>query len=98
MAIAHIIIHGQDKRFLLIARCKEGLRFTEKQNRGKDYFYSWENAEKRVLHLRTIASITSIIHNKGFEKKWLKAANEEELKKLILLSNRKRLFEPSETE
>ena len=48
--------------------------------------------EKRVLHLKTIASIATLFQQKTFLEKLLEAKNENELRDFILLSKRKRFF------
>ena len=48
------------------------------------------SSDKRNLHLKILAAIAQIIQNPEFEKKWLKAKNEKELRNIILLAERER--------
>ena len=92
LALPHIIIEGKNKMFLMIIRCKDGIKFTEQENNIKIVFLLAGTKEKRVLHLKTIASIATLVGQKDFIGKWLAAKNENELRDLILLSKRKRFF------
>jgi mannitol/fructose-specific phosphotransferase system IIA component (Ntr-type) len=46
--------------------------------------------DERTFHLQTLAAIAQIVQNPNFEKKWLAAKNEEALRDVILLGERKR--------
>ena len=48
--------------------------------------------DERVLHLKTIAAITSLISEKGFERKWLEAESIASLKTLLVVNKRMRYF------
>ena len=90
LAIPHIVIDGSNKMFLTIVRAKEGIKFTEKENDVKAVFLLMGTKEKRILHLKALASIASLIGQKNFQNNWLKISDTIELKNLMLLSNRKR--------
>lgn len=92
LAIPHIIIDGENKMFLTVVRCKEGIKFTEKENKVKAVFILGGTKEKRVLHLKTLASIATLVDRKGFEEEWLNAKNIIELKNLMILNCRKRFY------
>ncbi|MBN1411921.1 MAG: amino acid permease, partial [Spirochaetales bacterium] len=92
LAIPHIIIEGNNKMFLMIVRCNEGVKFSENEQEIKIIFLLGGTKEKRVLHLKTIASIATLFRQKDFVSKWLNLHNKNELKDLILLSDRKRFF------
>ncbi len=92
LAIPHIVIDGTDKCFLLIIRNKKGIKFTENENKVNAVFVLGGTKDKRVVHLRNIASIASLVYEEDFQKKWINAENETELKNLMLLSSRKRYF------
>ena len=90
LAIPHIVIDGKNKMFLTIVRSKEGIKFTESENKIKAIFLLGGTKEKRLLHLKTLASIATLVGQKDFQKNWLNADNIIELKNLMILSNRKR--------
>jgi len=90
LAIPHIVIDGNNKMFMMIVRCKDGIKFTEKENSVKVVFLFGGTIDKRVLHLKTLASIATLVQKENFITNWLIAKDENELRNLILLSGRKR--------
>ena len=48
------------------------------------------SACRRVEHLKTLAAIAQIAQNPEFDKKCLAARNEDELRSVVLLAERKR--------
>ena len=92
LAIPHIIIEDKNKIFLTIVRCKEGIKFSENENEVKAVFLFGGTKEKRILHLKTIASIATLVGHKDFQEKWLSIDNITELKNFMILSSRKRFF------
>jgi amino acid transporter/mannitol/fructose-specific phosphotransferase system IIA component (Ntr-type) len=92
LAIPHIVIEGEDKMFLLIVRCREGVKFTEDDDAVKAIFLLGGTKEKRTLHLKSIASIATLVGLKSFQTSWLSAESIIELKNLMILSRRKRFY------
>ncbi len=92
LAIPHIILDGEDKMFMRIIRSKEGIKFTEKENSVKAVFLLGGSRDKRLLHLKTIASIATLVGQEEFRKEWLNAENIGELKNILLLNQRKRFY------
>jgi len=79
IAIPHIIIEGSGHFFLMLIRCKEGIKFTSKENSVK-------------FHLKTLAAIATLVQQKDFEEKWLNAENTYYLRDMVLLSKRMRFI------
>lgn len=92
LAIPHILIDGKSCNFMLIIRCKEGVRFSENEPDVKAIFFLCGTKDRRVLHLKTIASLATLVGQPGFQENWLKKENPTELKNLMLLRKRKRYF------
>lgn len=90
VAIPHIVIPGSDKLFLKVVRAGKGIEFSESHNSVKAVFILGATSEKRVLHLKTLASIATLVQFKQFKEKWLTLDSTVELKNLMLLSNRLR--------
>jgi mannitol/fructose-specific phosphotransferase system IIA component (Ntr-type) len=76
--------------FLAVVRAAKGIKFTEKENDVKAVFLLGGTKDKRVLHLKTLASIATLVGQKDFQEQWLQAAGASELKNLMLLNRRKR--------
>jgi mannitol/fructose-specific phosphotransferase system IIA component (Ntr-type) len=92
LAIPHIIIDGEKKFNILLARCKAGIHFSEQAPKVQIVFVITGTKDERTFHLRALASIAQMVQNPNFEKKWLQAQNIEELRDLILLGDRKRIL------
>ncbi len=90
LAIPHIVTEGEKGMFLIIIRSRGGIFFTEEQSAVKAVFLLGGTADNRNLHLKALASIATIAGTESFNRRWLEAANETELKNLLLLNERKR--------
>ena len=91
LAIPHIIIEGKNQMLLTIARNKKGFIFSDKDNSVKAVFILIGTKDKRLLHLKALASIANLVSQKNFQTDWLNAKNTVELKNLMILNNRKRI-------
>jgi amino acid transporter/mannitol/fructose-specific phosphotransferase system IIA component (Ntr-type) len=90
IAIPHIVIRGKNKFILIITRALKGVYFSKKYPSVNAIFFIVGSKDKRNLHLKTIAAIAQIWQYSDFEKKWSLAKNNEDIKDLLLLSERKR--------
>ncbi|WP_372713227.1 amino acid permease [Ilyobacter sp.] len=90
-AIPHIVVDEQDLFYLMVIRCREGIRFNEKRQSVKAVFLFISSPTLRKTHLRTLASIASLASEDSYEIKWMNAKNENYLRDMILLSKRKRI-------
>jgi basic amino acid/polyamine antiporter, APA family len=90
VSIPHIILEETEILHMMIVRCREGITFTDEEKSIKSIFLIVGNEGERVLHLRLLASIATLIQEKDFKEKWLNAADVNHLRDMILLSGRKR--------
>jgi basic amino acid/polyamine antiporter, APA family len=90
IAIPHIIIEGERQFEILLARCKEGVRFSETAPHVTAVFVLIGTRDERNTHLQALASIAQIVQESNFEKNWMKSKNKEALRDLILLGKRRR--------
>ncbi|ADO82227.1 amino acid permease [Ilyobacter polytropus] len=90
-AIPHIVVDEKDLFYLMVVRCREGIRFNEKRNSVKAVFLFISSPTLRKTHLRTLASIASLTREESYERKWMSAKNENYLRDMILLSKRERI-------
>jgi amino acid transporter/mannitol/fructose-specific phosphotransferase system IIA component (Ntr-type) len=91
LAIPHIIIEGNHKFDLLLARCKEGVSFSASLPPVHTAFILVGTRDERNFHLRALTAIAQVTQEPGFEKSWLKARGPEELRNILLISTRKRI-------
>jgi basic amino acid/polyamine antiporter, APA family len=90
LAIPHIIIEGTDKFDILLARCKNGIYFSEDSPKVKVIFLLVGTKDVRNYHLKALAAIAQISQEPDFESNWLNAKDEHALRDIILLGKRKR--------
>jgi len=90
LAIPHIIIEGSNHFDVLLVRCREGVFFSASDPSVHAIFVLVGTRDERNFHLRTLAAFAQIIQDPHFKEKWLKAKNEQALRDIILLGERRR--------
>jgi len=91
IAIPHIVIDGDGVFELLIVRCREGVVFAPGKPGVKAIFVLIGTLDERLFHLQALSAIAQITHNDDFERQWLLAKHEDELRDVLLLGKRRRL-------
>ena len=89
LAIPHIFISSKNVNKLVLVRAKAGIIFPNDQLVHIAFILAGSSGE-RVLHLKILAAIATIVQSHDFEKKWFEAKNEEELRHVVLLAERRR--------
>ncbi len=90
LAIPHIIIPGEKCFQIIPVRSKEGIRFPNVSEPVHTMFVLVGTLDERSYHLRALMAIANLVQETDFDKRWMAARNTEELRDVILLSNRKR--------
>jgi len=90
LAVPHIIVEGEKKFSILLARCKKGIEFSPSQPLVYAAFVLIGSKDERNFHLRALSAIAQIVMSPHFENKWMRAKNREALKQLVLTADRKR--------
>jgi len=90
LAIPHIIIEGEHRFELLVARCRTGVDFTETLPPVYAAFVLVGSRDERNFHLRALSAIAQIVQDENFDKNWLNAKSIEELRDILLLAKRHR--------
>ena len=93
LAIPHIIVPGEKKFSIVIARCREGVDFGGENSPVKMIFVLAGSRDERMFHLRALMAIAEITSAPDFDSNWMKCSNETEIRDLILLSKRRRIPE-----
>ncbi len=91
LAIPHIVIEGQQQFDILLARCKEGIRFSQKNQNVRAVFVIAGTKDERNFHLNCLAAVAQVVSDKHFEKRWADAKSKEAIRDIILLGQRRRL-------
>jgi mannitol/fructose-specific phosphotransferase system IIA component (Ntr-type) len=90
LSIPHIVVDGEHKFELLIARCEAGVDTVESLPPVYAAFVLVGSRDERNFHLRALSAIAQITQDPNFDKDWLRAKNIEELRDIILLAKRRR--------
>jgi mannitol/fructose-specific phosphotransferase system IIA component (Ntr-type) len=91
LAIPHVVIEGEKSFYILIARSREGVAFSEQAQQVHSIFILLGTRDLRNLHLRTLSAIAQVAMGKQFERRWLAARDAEAIRNMILLSARTRI-------
>ncbi len=89
-AAPHIIADGANLFKVFLVRAKNGIAFSHDHQSVKAVFVLIGTKDKRNLHLRALAAIAQVLQSPDFEKRWLAARGETEIKDLFILSTRPR--------
>jgi amino acid transporter/mannitol/fructose-specific phosphotransferase system IIA component (Ntr-type) len=89
LAVPHIVIEGKGIFKIILVRAKAGIIFTQ-DNIAHIVFVLVGSLEQRNLHLKVLAAIAQITQDTEFDKKWLQARGYEDLKNIVLLSERRK--------
>jgi amino acid transporter/mannitol/fructose-specific phosphotransferase system IIA component (Ntr-type) len=90
LAIPHIIIEGEHIFELVLVRCREGISFAAAPKPVHTAFVLLGSADERNYHLRALVAIAHVVQEQGFKQRWMEAQNIDQLRDIVLLSNRKR--------
>lgn len=90
LAIPHIVVEGQNKFDILLVRCKEGIAFAESEHPVYAAFVLAGSPDERNYHLRALMAIAHIVQEEELIERWIAAHSQENLRDIILLSERKR--------
>jgi mannitol/fructose-specific phosphotransferase system IIA component (Ntr-type) len=90
IAVPHIVL-DQESFGLIMLRCRDGVAFAPGAEAVHAVFVLYGAMSERTRHLQALAAIAQVANEAGFEEAWLRARSVENLRDLVLLSNRRRL-------
>jgi Trk K+ transport system NAD-binding subunit/Kef-type K+ transport system membrane component KefB/mannitol/fructose-specific phosphotransferase system IIA component (Ntr-type) len=82
LAIPHIIIDGENTFRLLLARCREGIYFSELAPRVQAVFVLAGTRDLRDFHLYVLSAVAEMVQAGYFQERWLNAKNETTLRNI----------------
>ena len=91
LAIPHIIISGNHRFTILLARCRQGIRFSDSAPMVHAVFVLAGTRDERNFHLQALSAIAQVVQTPNFEHQWLRAKNEKALREVVLQADRKRV-------
>ena len=94
VAIPHLTVEGEKTFELIIVRNQQGVKFNSHAPNVRAVFFLFGTADRRNLHLKSLAAIAQIIQSPSFEARWDKADTPEKIRDMLLLSRRKRSLPP----
>ena len=94
LAIPHIIVPGEKRFDIFVARCREGIDFGAPTGPVYLVFVLAGSRDERPRHLRALMNIAQLAQQPRFEKQCLRARNAEEIRSVILVSERRRHESP----
>jgi amino acid transporter/mannitol/fructose-specific phosphotransferase system IIA component (Ntr-type) len=90
LAVPHVIVPGERRFELLLARARQGVRFSDDAPEVRAIFVLAGTRDERNAHLRALAAIAQIVQERGFLGRWMAAAGAQALRDIALLSDRRR--------
>ena len=90
LAIPHVLLPGQDKFGMMIARCRKGVSFPGQKDAVTTVFVLASSADERTEHLRSLSAITQIVNDPRFDVRWQMATGEAELREIVRTARRRR--------
>ncbi len=90
VAIPHIVLEGVDIFDLIVVRCKEGIPFSNENQKINTVFVLAGTLDQRTFHLQALSAIAQIVLDEEFSDQWNRAQNINDLKDIIHLSKRNR--------
>jgi len=91
LAIPHLVLEGEHKFDILLARCKPGIAWSGDIPEVHAVFVLAGTKDERNFHLRALAAIAQVAQPLHFYKRWIQARGEEALRDVVLLGQRQRL-------
>ncbi len=82
LAIPHIIIDGRNTFHILLARCREGIYFSELAPRVSTVYVLAGTRDQRDFHLFALSAVARAVQSSRFHERWLKARNAASLRHL----------------
>jgi mannitol/fructose-specific phosphotransferase system IIA component (Ntr-type) len=93
LAVPHVVVQGEGLFDMLIARIRGGVEFSEEEENVNTVFVLVASRDQRNFHLRALAAIAQVVQDAAFEKRWRAARDEQALRDVILLTERRRSSE-----
>jgi APA family basic amino acid/polyamine antiporter len=90
LAIPHIIIEGEHKFEVLLARSKQGIEFSASSPRVHAIFVLLGTKDERNFHLYALSAIAQVAGDPEFIDRWLKARDNQGLRDVVILGKRLR--------
>ena len=90
VAIPHIVIPGENRFQLALARAKKGIQWEEGNQLVRAVFVLIGSADMRDTHLKALMAVAQLVQNEEFFPQWEAAEDADDLKSTVMLMPRTR--------
>jgi APA family basic amino acid/polyamine antiporter len=90
LAIPHIILEGEHEFEILLARSKEGIKFSDSATSVHAIFVLLGTRDERNFHLYSLSAIAQVAGDPEFMDRWMKARDKQGLRDVVILGKRLR--------
>ncbi|HUS93531.1 MAG TPA: amino acid permease [Phycisphaerae bacterium] len=90
LAVPHVVVAGEGVFEVLLARSRQGFVFGPQRGGVRAVFVLAGSRDERNFHLQALSAIAQVVQEPDFEKRWLAARDEQGLRDLVLLGQRRR--------
>jgi mannitol/fructose-specific phosphotransferase system IIA component (Ntr-type) len=90
LAVPHVVVDGENVFEMVLVRSRDGLQMTGTETPVRIAFVLVGSSDQRNFHLRALMAIAHVVQEENFVQRFLAAEHPEQLRDLLLLSNRKR--------
>ena len=90
LAIPHIVVAGPGRFDVLLVRSRDGVELAPDQEPVHAVFVLIGSPDERNTHLRALAAIAEIAQSPHFDRRWRRARDEAELRRLVMQWTRRR--------
>src|SRR6056297_456156 len=84
VAVPHFKLDGENKFYLVIIRCKNGIYFSSLYPSIKAVFAFATSRDQRAAHLDALSRIVKITGQSSFESRWLEAQTPEKIRRIFI--------------
>ncbi|MFO8007915.1 MAG: amino acid permease [Candidatus Brocadiia bacterium] len=89
-AVPHALAAGESNFDILLARCRQGVTFSEEAPAVQAIFVLVGTLDERTFYLAALAAVAQVAGNPEFRERWLAARTPQGLRDVILLAERAR--------
>ncbi len=90
LAVPHIILEGEGRFALLVARCRQGVVLAADEEAVNALFVMAATPDQRNFHLKALSAIAQIWQSGDFETRWRNAKTQDDVRELLLKAPRQR--------
>jgi len=91
VAASDTVVEGEGVFELVMVRCSKGVLLRGTGAPIHAFFLLFISKDERDFYLKAVASIAQIVQDRSFDKRWLDARTEQQIRDVVLLGERRRI-------